>query len=68
MKILEKEDPKSARNFDLGNLRILNNCPRNHLVIGLMDGDFCVCEVHLPIETSWRDIDEKVRAYFGGQL
>ena len=54
--------------MDLGSLRILGNCPKGHKVIGLMDGDFCVAEIHLPPDTKMSEVDRKVREFFNGQL
>ena len=54
--------------MDLGALRILNNCPAGHKVIGVMDGDFVVAEIHIPGDTKLSDTDKIVRKILKEQL
>jgi hypothetical protein len=54
--------------MDLGALRILNDCPKGHKVIGIYDGDFCMAEVHIPEDTKLSDIDKAVRKVLSEQL
>lgn len=53
---------------DLSALRILENCAKGHRVVGIMDGDFTVCEVHIPGDTPLRDTEAVVRKIMEGQL
>mgnify|MGYP001616136323 FL=1 len=55
-------------NMDLGSLRILGDCPKGHKVIGVMDGDFCICEVHIATDTPLRENDAAVRKLLREQL
>ena len=59
---------RNQTNFDLGALRILNNCPAGHKVIGVMDGDFVVAEIHIPGDTKLSDVDKTVRKILKEQL
>jgi len=36
--------------------------------MGVMDGDFCLAEVHIPADTPMREIDAAVRKVFLNQL
>ena len=54
--------------LSLGALRLLANCSKGHKVVGLMDGDFVVCEVHIPGDTPLREIDSAVRKFLSEQL
>ena len=54
--------------FDLGNIRIANNCPSGHVVVELCDGDFAMAEIHLPSDTKLRDISTVVEKFFRSQL
>lgn len=54
--------------MDLGALRFLPDCPKGHKVIGLMDGDFVVAEIHIPGDTKLQDVDSTVRKLLEEQL
>ena len=54
--------------LSLGSLRLLANCDKGHKVVGLMDGDFVMCEVHIPGDTPLREIDSVVRKLLESQL
>ena len=54
--------------LDLGPLRIMSNCLKGHQVIGLMDGEFCLAEVHIPNNTPLREIEPTVVKVILNQL
>ena len=60
--------PSEKYPLELGNLKFLPNCPKGHKVMGVMDGDFCLAEVHIPADTPMREIDAAVRKVFLNQL
>ena len=66
--MLNPDPTKNAIKFDLGNIRIANNCSSGHVVVELCDGDFTVVEIHLPGDTKLRDISTALEKFFGMQL
>ena len=58
----------SRTQMDLGALKILNDCAKGHKVIGICDGEFVVCEVHIPKSTPLNKIDEVVRMTLSSQF
>ena len=54
--------------LDLGSLRLLPHCPKGHRVVGIMDGEFVVAEVHIPADTPLRETDTVVRKVISNQL
>lgn len=54
--------------MDLSQLRLLNDCPAGHRVVGLMDGDFVVAEIHIPHDTPLRETEAAVRKVMENQL